>query len=208
MSLQTVYNRNNMKGREIMHKEIEIEFKNLLTKEEFHQLLAHFHIQQTDFHTQTNYYYDTPNNYFKDKKIGFRMRVLANRNELTIKVPEQQHMMTETTQYISTAERDAILNTLSFPNVPFLEQIKDEGDLSCIGNMQTNRAQINFKDGILFFDHSLYSQTEDFEIEYESKDIENGERTFLHLLKTHQIPVRHTDKKIARLMKYIQSLKG
>lgn len=197
-----------MKGREIMHKEIEIEFKNLLTKEEFHQLLDHFHIQQTDFHAQTNYYYDTPNNYFKEKKIGFRMRVLADRNELTIKIPEQQHMMVETTQYISTTERDVILNTLSFPDVAFLEQIKGQGDLICIGSMETNRAQIEFKDGILFFDHSLYSQTEDFEIEYESKDIENGEQTFLHLLNTHHIPVRQTDKKIARLMKYNQSLKG
>lgn len=208
MSLQTVYNRNNMKGREFMHTEKEIEFKNLLTKIEFEQLLNHFHIKPIDFQLQTNYYFDTAGNYFKEKQIGFRLRVLPNQNELTLKVPEKKHTMNETTLFLTNKERENIIQNSIFPNVPFLEQIKNEGPLKCIGNMQTNRAKVAFKDGILFFDHSLYSQTEDFEIEYESIDVKNGQKAFLLLLETLQIPIRQTDKKIARLIHYNNTLKG
>ena len=197
-----------MKGREIMHIEKEIEFKNLLTKDEFQQLIKHFNIKQSDFQTQTNYYFDTPNQYFKNKKMGFRLRVLPTRNELTLKVPESEHIMNETTQLLSDIEKNDILINLCFPSLPFLQQIKNEGPLACIGSMQTNRAHINYEKGTLFFDHSIYSQTEDFEVEYESIDVENGRKKFLQLLEVHSIPLRYTDKKIARLVNYNNSLKG
>ncbi|TQR20212.1 CYTH domain-containing protein [Psychrobacillus vulpis] len=191
-----------------MHKEKEIEFKNLLTKEEFNQLLTHFQLTQKDFFTQTNYYFDTPNNYFKEKKMGFRLRVLPNRNELTLKIPEQEHIMHETTQLVTDIERDAIIHNLKFPSVSFLEQTEEKGPLICIGSMKTKRAQLSFDNGMLFFDHSIYSNTEDFELEYECNDVENGKMVFSHLLDTYKIPVRHTDKKIARLVNYNNSLKG
>ncbi|MFF2752255.1 CYTH domain-containing protein [Psychrobacillus sp. NPDC058041] len=191
-----------------MHTEKEIEFKNLLTKDEFQKLVKHFNIKHSSFQMQTNYYFDTPNHYFKNNKMGFRLRVLPTRNELTLKVPEKEHIMNETTHLITGIERDDILNNLQFPPVPFLQQIKNESPLVCIGSMQTNRAQINYENGILFFDHSIYSQTEDFEVEYESKDVENGRKKFLELLAIHRIPLRNTDKKIARLVNYNNSLKG
>ncbi|WP_225986177.1 CYTH domain-containing protein [Psychrobacillus glaciei] len=191
-----------------MHTEKEIEFKNLLTKDEFQQLVTYFEIKPSDFQTQTNYYFDTPGHYFKEKNMGFRLRVLPSRNELTLKVPEQEHIMIETTQLLSNVEKDAILTNLQFPTVPFLEQIKKEEPLECFGSIQTHRAQLNYENGILFFDHSIYSQTEDFELEYESKDVENGQKVFIHLLKTLHIPVRHANKKIARLVNYKNSLKG
>jgi len=206
--LQTVYNRNNTKGSENVHSEQEIEFKNLLTKAEFERFITYFELKPSDFHKQTNYYYDTADQYFKEKKMGFRLRVLPNRNELTLKIPVQDHVMEEKTKLLSNAEREAIIHHLHFPTVPFLEPLVDKGPLICIGSMQTNRAKIEMDNGILFLDHSLYSQTEDFEVEYESKDVENGQKFFLHLMKKHSIPIRYTDKKIARLVTYINSLKG
>ncbi|WP_144509482.1 CYTH domain-containing protein [Bacillus sp. FJAT-22090] len=191
-----------------MHSEQEIEFKNLLTKEEFQRLIDAFMLTTHDFQTQTNYYFDTIENYFKEKKMGFRLRVLPHRNELTLKIPVQEHIMEEQTEILTNEERDAILQHSSFPPVSFLEQIKYNGPLICIGSMQTNRAQIAYNGGILFFDHSHYSQTEDFEVEYESQDVENGRKSFLNLLEKHHITHRPADKKIARLMKYNNSLKG
>lgn len=188
-----------------MHTEKEIEFKNLLTKEEFNLLLNHFEIKPNDFKVQTNYYFDTPSNYFKENKIGFRLRVLPDRNELTMKVPEQEHVINETTQFITDLEKENILQNLSFPPVPFLEQLNLEEELICIGSMQTKRATSSYKNGILFFDHSLYSNTEDFEVEYECNNVEIGKEAFLYLLKTLQIPLRHADKKIARLVAYNKS---
>jgi uncharacterized protein YjbK len=140
--------------------------------------------------------------------MGFRLRVLPNQNELTLKVPEKEHVMNETTRLLTDEEKEDILQNAHFPELSFLEQIKDEDPLTCIGRMQTNRAKINYHNGILFFDHSIYSQTEDYEVEYESKDVENGQKVFIHLLETFQIPIRHTDKKIARLVNYNNRQKG
>ncbi|MFJ8067295.1 CYTH domain-containing protein [Psychrobacillus sp. NPDC096426] len=191
-----------------MQSEREIEFKNLLTKEEFQAIVAFLGLTTTDFQTQTNYYFDTPENYFKEKKMGFRLRVLPNRNELTLKTPVQEHVMDEQTKTLSDDERDAIIHETRFPSVSFLEQIKDQGPLTCIGSMQTDRAQIPYNNGVLFLDHSLYSRIEDFEVEYECGDVEIGQKIFSQLLEELHIPHRHTDKKIARLMKYNNSLKG
>lgn len=191
-----------------MHTEKEIEFKNLLTKDEFEQMLAHFQVDSDDFYTQTNYYFDTSSNYFKEKKMGFRLRVMANKNELTLKVPEKEHIMNETTYLLTDSEKEEILQNLHFPDIPIINQIKNKGTLTCIGSMQTNRANKTFENGMLFFDHSLYSQTEDFEVEYECDNVENGNKIFVNLLESLQIPIRIADKKIARLINYNHTLKG
>ena len=191
-----------------MQTEKEIEFKNLLTKEEFEQFVSLFQINQKDFHSQTNYYFDTQDNFFKDNGMGFRLRILKDHNELTLKRPIEEHVMEENTVYVSDQERDAIINRTSFPSIPFLAQFNLISPLICIGSLQTNRVQIPFENGTLFFDHSIYSQTEDFEVEYESSDVKYGKKVFLDLLDSHHIPIRHTDKKIARLVKYNAKLKG
>ena len=49
--------------------------------------------------------------------MGFSLRVLPNRNELTLKVPVQAHVMEEKTITLSDKERDAIINETRFPSV-------------------------------------------------------------------------------------------
>lgn len=191
-----------------MQIEKEIEFKNLLTKQEFELLVSFFQVDQKDFHSQTNYYFDTEDNYFKDNAIGFRLRILKDKNELTLKRPLVEHVMEESTITVSDQERDVIIQETTFPSIPFLEQFNLNSPLICIGSLQTNRVEIPFNNGSLFLDHSIYGQTEDFEVEYESSDVKHGEKVFLDLLDSHRIPIRHTDKKIARLVKYNAMLKG
>lgn len=191
-----------------MQSEKEIEFKNLLTKQEFECFVLFFQIDQKDFHTQTNYYFDTQNNFFKDNRMGFRLRVLRNKNELTLKRPIEEHVMEENTVEVSDFERDAIINQSTFPSIPFLQQFNLVTPLLCIGSLQTNRVEIPFKNGTLFLDHSIYGQTEDYEVEYESSDVKYGKKVFHELLEEHNIPIRQTDKKIARLVKYNNMLKG
>ncbi len=194
-----------MKGCDGMLSEKEIEFKNLLTKQEFDTLLTEFHVTKEDFHSQTNYYFDTPEKDFQKNKIGFRLRVMEGRNEITLKTPLEDHVMEEQTIFVTDQERDKILRESIFPTLSFLEKKNLPYPTICIGSIKTNRAFVEITDGTLFFDHSFYSQIEDYEVEYESQDIENGQAFFLQLLKQHQIPVRKTDKKIARLVK---TLKG
>jgi len=194
-----------MKGCDGMLSEKEIEFKNLLTKQEFDTLLKEFHVTKEDFHSQTNYYFDTPEKDFQKNKIGFRLRVMEGRNEITLKTPLEDHVMEEQTILVTDQERDQVLRESIFPSLSFLEKKNLPYPTICIGSIKTNRAFVEIKDGTLFFDHSFYSQIEDYEVEYESQDVEKGQAFFLQLLKQHQIPVRKTDKKIARLVK---TLKG
>lgn len=191
-----------------MQTEKEIEFKNLLTKQEFELLISFFQVEQKDFHSQTNYYFDTQDNFFKNNRMGFRLRVLETHNELTLKQPLEEHVMEENTIQVSDQERDAIIKQASFPSIPFFKLFNLTSPLISIGSLQTNRVQIPFENGSLFLDHSIYSQTEDFEVEYESSDVKYGKKVFLELLDSHNIPIRHTDKKIARLVKYNTKLKG
>ncbi|MER2260669.1 MAG: CYTH domain-containing protein [Psychrobacillus sp.] len=191
-----------------MLSEQEIEFKNLLTKEEFMRLTDYFHIKSQHFKTQTNYYYDTPDQFFKNNHMGFRLRVMENQNELTLKSPVTRHVMNEQTILITDEQRDIIINQGLFPSIPFIDELIASKSLTCFGSIKTNRAQLKLDEGILFLDHSSYSRTEDYELEYESKDVEKGKKFFDELLKNHQIPLRSTDKKIARLVKAMNSLKG
>ena len=50
-----------------MSKEVEIEFKNMVDKEQFQQLLQFFHIDDDQFFTQSNEYFDTDDYLLKKK---------------------------------------------------------------------------------------------------------------------------------------------
>jgi len=192
-----------------LSNQIEIEFKNLLTKEEFQNLCHAFSIRETDFHTQTNTYFDTPDFNLRDEKIGFRLRVLDGRNELTLKTPGlDAHTMVETTELISNEERSLILEqgfieTKRFSSFSALPPL-----LHAFGSLKTNRTEFTYEGGLLVLDHSHYMQQEDFEVEYEVEEVELGRKRFLELLSKYDIPLRQTDKKIARFMKAALKQRG
>lgn len=192
-----------------LSSQLEIEFKNLLTHEEFLQLCHTFSIRETDFHSQTNTYFDTPDFNLRDLKMGFRLRTLPSRNELTLKSPStNEHSMTETTEIVTNEERDVILrqgyiDTLHYKNFSHLPP-----RLYSFGSLRTERSEFHYKDGLLVLDHSHYMQQEDYEVEYEVEDVELGQKIFFDLLANHNIPIRQTDKKIARFMKAAMKQKG
>jgi uncharacterized protein YjbK len=71
-------------------------------------------------------------------------------------------------------------------------------DLEYFGSITTKRAEIPYKAGLLVLDHSLYLNTEDYEVEYEVVDFQRGQLTFKELLEQYNIPLRVTLNKIAR----------
>lgn len=74
-------------------------------------------------------------------------------------------------------------------------------EIKLFGSLTTHRAELEYKHGLLVFDHSLYLGKEDFEIEYEVSDWEEGKRIFDQLMQTLNIPIKSTDNKISRLYK-------
>lgn len=191
-----------------MVQEIEIEFKNLLTKSEFQYLLHTFFIKEEVFQTQINYYFDTADFSLKKLKTALRIRLKDEKYTLTLKQAINEGAL-ETHQPITKSEADLMLNNNHFPageiknllnkNLVIIENI------NFIGTLTTHRAELSFQNGILVFDHSQYLNHEDYELEYEVNNREQGYRSFMNLLKTHRIPIRKTKNKIQRFFEVNQN---
>jgi uncharacterized protein YjbK len=184
-----------------MNQEIEIEFKNLLSEEEFHSLLKEYSISENQFIIQQNHYFDTTNFSLKEKRAALRIRYKKQAYTLTLKQPLSEGIL-ETHQHLTDKQADDMLSGGALVTGDVHTVVKALGvnplEVEFLGTLVTSRAEIVYKDGILVFDHSRYLNTEDFEIEFEAKNFTKGQRDFLNFLTHHQIPTRHTDNKIQR----------
>ncbi|HEU5140405.1 MAG TPA: CYTH domain-containing protein [Bacillales bacterium] len=187
-----------------MSREIEIEFKNLLSKTEFDQLCNHFNVKKTDFKVQHNHYFDTADFMLKNQGCALRIREKNNTHTLTLKQPHPDGLL-EIHQPLDEQDTAAIMAGAHLPDgevVDVLHKIKvSVADLNPLGTLSTDRAEVSFKNGLVVLDHSFYSGTEDYELEYESTEKNRGEETFHELLATLNIPERETENKIRRFFR-------
>jgi uncharacterized protein YjbK len=191
-------------------QEIEIEFKNLLTYEEFLQLISAFEIQKSDFNKQTNYYFDTEDFQLKNHKSALRIRFKKNTYTLTLKQQFEEHIL-ETHQ---TIDKDIFPNVLRGMPLPegevteVLSKLKiDTAEIKFLGELTTNRVELPYQEGFLVLDENHYLGKIDYELEYESADYKKGQQIFLELLKSKNIPERETKSKIHRFFAEKASLK-
>lgn len=195
-----------------MTQQLEIEFKNLLTKQQYEQLLQKFQIPKEAIHRQTNHYFDTPENLIRNIKSGLRIRQIDSYFECTLKEKSAEHAHLETTDEMTAAQAEKMLQgngffatevakRLALHNIPI-------DKLAVFGSLTTDRVEIPYKEGLLVFDHSYYLQCDDYEVEYESNDVKNGSIIFDEFLHQFGIEKQKTDKKIARFMKALQAKKG
>ena len=195
-----------------MAQQLEIEFKNLLTKQQYEQLLQTFQIPKDAIKRQTNHYFDTPTNALRNIKSGLRIRQIGSYYECTLKEKSAEHAHLETTDELTAEQAEQMLlgkgffatevaKRLDFHNIPLNE-------LALFGSLTTDRVEITYKDGLLVFDHSYYLQCDDYEVEYETNDAKKGNAIFDEFLRQHNIKKCKTDKKIARFMKALHAKKG
>jgi uncharacterized protein YjbK len=184
-----------------MSEQIEIEFKNILTKSEYERFLTDFNIKDNEIFIQVNYYFDTPYFNLKNGNAALRIRKKANGYELTLKQPQQLGIL-ETTQTLTEEEFTSAIESNILPIGIVQSKITKLGisysHIEYFGSLKTKRVEIPFKNGLLVLDHSYYLGMEDYEVEYEVKNYEEGYKTFLELLETMNIPMRRTDNKIHR----------
>lgn len=187
-----------------MAKTTEIEFKNLLTKKEFHSLLRTFNISSQHFFTQVNHYFDTIDFKLKKKNSALRIRELPNSYEMTLKQAGHQGSL-EINQQLEKSEVDEILINPNFPDGEIKNAISELGlkdiELSYFGSLTTHRAEVKYKKGQLVFDHSQYLDQEDFEVEYEAPNWDEGSTIFRQFLEKYKIEEKVTDTKIGRMYK-------
>ena len=191
-----------------MTKELEIEYKNMLTGSEYKKLLSHFGLEEEDARVQMNHYFDTPDGQLRKKRCALRIRQLDGQAECTLKTPAFEGNY-ETTDRLSEEQAAGMLNGGQFNSPEVEEGLKslgiDPSELQPFGTLTTRRLEVPVQDDLLVFDHSEYGAQEDYEFEFETSEAEAGKKRFDEFLRDHQIPVRPADKKIARLVK---SLKG
>src|SRR5699024_12555003 len=82
----------------LVEQNFEIEFKNLLTNDEYLELLDKEFPDDSNQRRkkaiyQTNYYYDTSNKDLKKQNSALRIRITDSMNEMTLKVTNKDFLM-------------------------------------------------------------------------------------------------------------------
>lgn len=189
-----------------MNEEIEIEFKCLVTKEEFDRLTAAFDPQP--FVSQKNHYFDTPDFSLKNAGCALRIREKSGKAEMTLKQPAETGLLESTVSLTGEEVRLALAGDV--PGNKVIERAaKAAGrkDFAYFGTLETTRAEMSYEGGLLVFDHSRYVGTEDFEIEFEAQDV-SGEAVFRKLLADYEIEYKPSENKIRRFYNALKTSGG
>lgn len=159
-----------------MIKNLEIEVKYIIGKEEYYKLLNHFNLNIDDRFVQLNEYFDTEQKSLMAQKMMLRIRSKKVGHKLTLKVPEGEGLM-EYNIPIPYEKYLYIKQTGHITSLPIKET-----EFVKIGELTTHRIKTPYLEGELFLDENHYNNTIDYEIEYEVfKDIEEAERIVLKL---------------------------
>ena len=190
-----------------MKKQPEIEFKSLLTKDEYLRLMEQFKGNRTNL--QTNHYFDTDRFSLKAYEASLRVRERED-YEITLK-KKKGYSLVEFTVPITKEEFEKIKETGVIENAELASELAP-----IIGNqkvhnflsLQTFRMYLPYGNGILFIDKSKYLGFVDYEIEYEAKSYHQGKQEFIELINNLQIQYKKSDKKIARAFNAYKRLKA
>lgn len=187
------------KEKDVAMNHLEIEFKTLLTKEEYHSLEDFFKDQPPI--QQTNHYIDTPDQAIRNHQMALRIRTLADRAELTLKVPQEAGHF-EYNQALTFDQVEVFLSKKKLPQGEIANFLTDLGiplaALDVWGSLETERREKKIPKGLLAFDRSRYNSIEDYELEMEV-DAASDETYFHEFLKEKQIEYKPAKSKVARL---------
>ncbi|MEJ6527233.1 CYTH domain-containing protein [Exiguobacterium sp. USCH10] len=184
-----------------MTQEVEIEFKSMLTKDEYEKLIQAYKLEDR-VRWQANDYFDTPTFQLKKQGAALRIREKKHGQVLTLKQPNEVGLL-ETHAAITEEEAEDLFKY----GIIHDDQMKQalapfqlNAALEHLGRLETNRAERQTEDGLLVLDESHYLETTDYEIEFEVTNEEAGKRAFERLLAEHGLPYRPAKNKIVRFM--------
>lgn len=190
---------------------IEIEFKTLLSSENYEKLWERFVKESVKPFEQTNYYFDTENRQLAKKHSGLRIRVTDKKAELTLKTPiDMENGLLETTETLSLAQaRDYLEKGQISLDGPVAKKIAtleiDPTAIKKIGELKTKRAEIPLRDGhLLVLDESWYNGHHDYELEMETQEEEKGQSFFIDFLTHYEIPYQKAPNKVQRMMQTLK----
>lgn len=180
-----------------MEKNIEIEYKHLLSANEY-ELIKEFLIKDINHKIikQENYYFETSD--FKLKELGYALRIRiinGNEYELCLKQKREKDIL-EHNYMISVEQFMAICKQ---PNL-MREYVNEELDFIALGVLNNTRIELEIENGLICLDKSNYFNQDDYEIEFEANDYES-EEYFVMFLENFGIKYQSNDKsKIQRFI--------
>ena len=155
-----------------MKQHLEIEFKTMLSKDEFNRLY-----QVWDFDEgflQINSYYDTITNFFLKKRMMLRIRTIEDSFIFTMKTPRK----------LGVLENEFILDEFNINDLKVQKLLDSHNilstDLSLVAQSKTIRHEFDDKYGTWCLDLNEFAYSKDFELEYELHDEVNFEDAQLH----------------------------
>lgn len=183
-----------------MTQEIEIEYKNLLTKKEFNYLLDSLPFPDESL-KQTNFYFETKDFSLKENGSALRIREKDGHYRLTLKEPHPEGLL-ETHDTLTTNEAMDWLDGSNIAKEHTTKQLNKMNispqDLIYYGSLITHRREINYRQVLLVLDYSIFNGKTDYELELEAPNETIGLETFNTILTANQIPKRKAANKIQR----------
>ena len=193
-----------------MNQHLEIEFKNLLTKEEYDRILkSEFSDGNEQKITQSNHYFDTKHHELKAITSALRIRKTDSFNELTIKSPSQGFLL-ETNISLRDNDCSEILETKQLKLSDYLQDVEYENISKdtifyLFNHFETVRFEKQVDNHLIVLDQTTFQNGHvDYELELESTNATEGKAFFEAYLKGFSIPIRPAKPKIARAVENTQ----
>ncbi|ASN06509.1 CYTH domain-containing protein [Virgibacillus necropolis] len=183
-----------------MTQEIEIEYKNLLTADEFNQLLHRLPFPDSGT-WQTNYYFETKDFSLKAKGAALRIREKTGKHVLTLKEPHIDGLL-ESHDNLTKNEVTSWINGNPIKKSQVSKQLESLGvclnDLVYYGKLETKRYETNYRGTLLVLDYSTYNGMSDYELEIEAQSKEAGINMLQSIIDRYGITKKETPNKIKR----------
>ena len=187
--------------------EIEKEFKNLLTKEQYESIAGDYQSVFTKDVTQTNSYYDYEG-LLQQNKMALRIRIVEGKEtgEITLKIPQSSLEVLEYTEVLPIDILNAYNHDKQFALPTSLQETLENKGITLQTVNQTALLTTHRLEGglseneWLVLDESHYNGKVDYEMEMEVRSLELGEPVFLGILETYQIERRQAESKIKRAL--------
>ena len=187
--------------------EIEKEFKNLLTKEQYDALVNDYKEVFTKDVTQTNSYYDYEG-LLQEHKMALRIRIVEGKEtgEITLKIPQSSLEVLEYTEILPVDILNAYNHDKQFTLPTSLQEALEDKGITIQTVNQTALLTTHRLEGALsenewlVLDESHYNGKVDFEMEMEVRSLELGESVFLGILANYNIVRCQAESKIKRAL--------
>ncbi|MGW7975470.1 CYTH domain-containing protein [Staphylococcus sp. mip270_02] len=178
----------------------EIEFKQLLTESQYN-VIHKTYFNEIEPYKQTNFYIDTPDFDLKDHKSALRIRVKDEYLEMTLKIPAEVGLTEYNFETHVVPELNKPIPEQSLPSEIADQLTKMDIDLTeliILGSLKTERLEKEINGNLLVLDKSTYLDFEDFELEYEVEDYDEGLIQFKSILEKfdikHEIPANKVQR--------------